>query len=193
MDEQLSFAKMLREVRRGDGEAARMLVSLFEPEIRRIIRVRLTDPRLRSQLDSVDICQSVLGDFFVRVGLGQFELETPEQLTKLLATMARNKLLNKINQQQAERRDIRRIVSMEVDKLPSPSSEGTPSQMVANRELLQMFRDRLTTSELFLVDQRAEGRTWRELGEELSETADSLRKRLQRAIDRIVEELGIET
>ena len=40
----------------------------------------------------MDICQSVLGSFFVRAATGQYKLETPEHLLKLLTTMARNKL-----------------------------------------------------------------------------------------------------
>ena len=56
------------------------LVRLYEPEVRRIIRTRLTDLHLRPLLDSQDICQSVLGNFFVRAATGQFELDTPQQL-----------------------------------------------------------------------------------------------------------------
>ena len=59
------------------------------------LRVRLVDTRLNRLLDSMDICQSVLASFFVRAALGQYELETPEQLLKLLATMTRNKLLTR--------------------------------------------------------------------------------------------------
>jgi RNA polymerase sigma-70 factor (ECF subfamily) len=54
--------------------------------------LHLTDPRLRRVLDTVDVCQSVLGGF-VRAAAGQFDLEQPEQLVKLLTTMARNRIL----------------------------------------------------------------------------------------------------
>ena len=47
-------------------------------------RLRLTDPRLRRQYDSLDICQSVLASFFVRAAAGQYDLDRPEQLLKLL-------------------------------------------------------------------------------------------------------------
>ena len=90
-----SFTDLLQRVRAGDERAAEELFHSYEAQIRRVVRVRLTDPGLRRQLDSVDICQSVMADFFVRVALGRFELETADQLIKLLATMARNKLLNK--------------------------------------------------------------------------------------------------
>src|SRR5260370_41051756 len=100
------------------------------------IRVRLSDPALRRLLDSVDICQSVLANFFVRAASGQFELDTADQLVKLLVTMARNKLTNYALQQRAARRDCRRIgkdvsESELVDPCPSPS------KVVVNQEPLQ--------------------------------------------------------
>jgi DNA-directed RNA polymerase specialized sigma24 family protein len=174
VDEQTSFLDMLQRIRQGDGEAARKLVNQYEQEVRRIIRVRLTDPRLRRQIDSIDICQSVMGDFFIRVGLGQFDLETPEQLIKLLATMSRNRLLNHVAKQQAERRDVRRMEVMASNELSIAGHEPTPSQIVANRELLETFRVRLSPDELYLANQRAEGRGWKELSDELKEPSDTL-------------------
>jgi len=61
-----SFCDLVQRVRCGDGLAAEELVRAYEPEVRRAIRVRLTDARLRRLVDSVDICQSVLAGFFVR-------------------------------------------------------------------------------------------------------------------------------
>ena len=103
------FQVLLRRVRAGDGQAAAELVRRYEPAIRRAARVRLVDTRLNRLLDSMDICQSVMASFFVRTALGQYELETPEQLLKLLATMTRNKLANQVKGHGAGRRDFRRI------------------------------------------------------------------------------------
>jgi DNA-directed RNA polymerase specialized sigma24 family protein len=103
------FQALLGRVRRGDAEAAAELVRRYEPAIRRAARVRLVDTRLNRLLDSMDICQSVMASFFVRTALGQYELETPEQLLKLLATMTRNKLANQVKVHGAGRRDFRRV------------------------------------------------------------------------------------
>ncbi len=91
-----SFQTLIARVRSGDEQAAAELVRLYEPAIRRAARVRLLDTRLNRLLDSMDICQSVMASFFVRTALGQYELETPDQLLKLLATMTRNKLANQV-------------------------------------------------------------------------------------------------
>jgi DNA-directed RNA polymerase specialized sigma24 family protein len=95
MDE-TSFFEFIKRVRAGDEQAATELVRQYETEIRREVRLRLRDGRLRRDFDSVDICQSVLASFFVRAVLGQYELEQPQQLIKLLVTMTRNKLIGKI-------------------------------------------------------------------------------------------------
>lgn len=65
MLETTSFGELIERVRLGEADAAVELVRTYEPAIRRTLRVRLVDARLRSTLDSMDICQSVLGSFFV--------------------------------------------------------------------------------------------------------------------------------
>jgi DNA-directed RNA polymerase specialized sigma24 family protein len=89
-----SFEQLIRRVRAGDGEAAAELIARYEPEVRRFIRLKLLDPRLQRAVDSADIWQSVLANFFVRVAGGQFDLREPDQLLRLLATMAKNKIID---------------------------------------------------------------------------------------------------
>ena len=75
--EDISFAEFIRRIRAGDEQAAMDLVVRYEPAIRRAVRVRLRDPRLRRLVESVDICQSVFASFFVRTSLGQYDLDSP--------------------------------------------------------------------------------------------------------------------
>src|SRR5262245_65121852 len=103
MSEDESFRDLIRRVRAGDEQAATELVRQYEPEIRREVRLRLTDPGLRRVIDLVDICQSVLGNFFARAALGQFDLGEPRQLLALLVKMARNRLTDWARRQNAER------------------------------------------------------------------------------------------
>lgn len=188
-----SFGELMAQVRAGDNDAATLLVRHYEPHIRRVVRVRLTSPALKRQIGDTDICQSVLGDFFVRAALGQFDLNSPEQLIKLLAVMTRNKLVNQVEKHRAARRDVRRVEQLDVGELAVAADEETPSRLVAGRELLAVFRARLTEEERYLADARAQGRPWPELAAELGAQVDALRKRLARAIDRVSAELGLET
>ncbi len=191
MEEHGDFASLLARVRDGDEQAAADLVHLYEPQIRRIIRVRLTAASLRRQMDSMDICQSVMGDFFVRVAMGQFDLETPSQLLGLLAKMAQNKLIGHVRRQRAERRDVRRLEAAGSGDLSLAGNDPTPSRVVAGRELLELVRARLTEEDRYLAEQRALGRNWQELAAELGEKPDALRMRLSRALDRIAADLRL--
>ena len=87
-----TFTDFVRRIRAGDEQAAVEMVRLYEPLIRREIRLQLEDQRLCRLFDSMDVCQSVLKSFFVRTAAGEYDLDTPEQLQRLLVTMARNKL-----------------------------------------------------------------------------------------------------
>src|SRR5262249_7578391 len=76
--------------------AAAELVRRYEPAVRRVARVRLGAAHLQRLLDSMDVCQSVFASFFVRAALGQFDLDTPEQLLKLLVSMSRRKVIDQV-------------------------------------------------------------------------------------------------
>ena len=115
----------------------------------------------------MDICQSVLGNFFVRATAGEFDLESPEQLLKLLVTMARNRLTDQALRHRAARRDHRRTepaISASAGLVdPGPSA----SELVTRKELLEAFRGRLSPAERTLADQRAQGRAWTEIAAEI--------------------------
>src|SRR5207244_6211703 len=120
-----------------------------------------------------------LANFFVRVAAGQFELEKPEQLVKLLGTMARNKLLNVAQKYQAQRRDQRRVETDGAAALEAVTDPaGSPSRIVAGAGLVQPVRGQMSDDERYLAEQRGLGRDWAELAAELGSTPDALRKQL---------------
>ena len=117
-------------------QAAEELVRRFEPLIRREVRLGIEDQRLNRAFDSMDVCQSVLGSFFVRMAVGEYDLEQPEQLVRLLVTMARNKLASRARQEHRQRRDARRIATTESETLERlVDAQPTPSEMAAGAEL----------------------------------------------------------
>jgi DNA-directed RNA polymerase specialized sigma24 family protein len=190
MAEDDNFRDLVRRVRSGDGGAAEELVRRYEPALRIAVRVRLTDRRLRRVLDSVDVCQSVLASFFVRAASGQFDLDRPEQLLGLLATMARNKVTNLALKERAARRGGGRVRAGLGDADPADPAPSA-SQVVAGEELLRAFRDRLSVEERDLADRRARGDAWADIAEGVGGDPDALRMRLGRAIDRVTGELGL--
>src|SRR5436309_1583756 len=159
MTEPGSFPDLIRRVRTGDEAAAAELVRRYEPAIRRSARLRL-NPRLRRACDSLDLCQAVLGSFFVRVAAGQYELDAPEQLLKLLATMVRNKLSKLARYEQAERRDQRRVAAGSAEEHEVAADQASPSRQVSARELLEEVQRRLSEEERHLLQLRHQGLDW---------------------------------
>jgi RNA polymerase sigma factor (sigma-70 family) len=195
-----SFRALIARVRAGDEQAAAELVRHYEPAIRRAARVRLLDTRLNRVLDSMDICQSVMASFFVRAALGQFELNTPDQLLRLLATMTRNKLAGQVKGQAAARRDFRRVTGAQGTKSDEPDigmaqipgRYPTPSRDVAARELLDEALRRLSPDEKKILDCREQGGQWAQIATELGSSPEALRKRLIRAVDRVALEMRLD-
>jgi RNA polymerase sigma-70 factor (ECF subfamily) len=191
VSEDPSFQGLIDRIRAGDEAAAAELVRRYEPTLRRTIRVRLRDARLGRLFDSMDICQSVLGSFFVRCALGQYELDRPEQLVRLLAAMARNKLATQAQQHQAQRRDYRRVEGNSGDRQIAAPGPGPPQQAAA-RELLDEALRRLSPAERRLLELRQEGRGWAEIAAAVGGRTDALRMQLSRATGRVIRELGLD-
>src|SRR5215470_4521756 len=140
-----SFSELIARIRAGDERAAADLVRRYEPEIRREVRFLLRDPFLRRTFDSMDVCQSVLSSFFLRAALGEYDLNRPEDLIRLLISMTRNKVVDATRRQRAQRRDHRRSTSL--DAVDLAAEIPSPSQVVEGREMLAAFRDRLSPEE----------------------------------------------
>jgi RNA polymerase sigma-70 factor (ECF subfamily) len=192
MHEDTQFRSLIRRVRAGDCAAAEELVRLYGPTIRRVARIRLADTRLQRLFDSLDICQSVFGSFFVRVALGQFDVDTPQQLLNLLVAMSRKKVADHARNAGAARRDYRRTREGQIGECHAAPEAG-PVEQVAARELLEEFHRRLSPEERSIADRRAAGLGWAQVAVECGGTPDALRKQLRRALDRVALELGLES
>jgi RNA polymerase sigma-70 factor (ECF subfamily) len=188
-----AFTDFIRRIRAGDAEAAAELVRQHEPLIRRAVRLQLEDPRLHRLFDSMDICQSVLASFFVRATAGQYDLDRPEQLVKLLVTMARNKLASAARRQHRQRRDQRRSLADGSRALARVADTSpTPSELVAGEELLHRFQAKLTAEERGLAKLRRDGLAWTDIAALMGGTPEGRRIQLRRAIERVSRELGLD-
>jgi RNA polymerase sigma factor (sigma-70 family) len=185
-----TFGDLITRVRAGDDAAATDLVRRYEPEIRREVRFLLRDPFLRRSFDSMDICQSVMGSFFLRAALGEYDIDRPEDLIRLLISMTRNKVVDATRRQRAQRRDHRRATSL--DAVDIEAATPSPSKVVEHRELLSALRGKLNDEERQLADLRAQGREWADIAAEVGGTPDARRKQLSRAIERVSRELGLD-
>lgn len=186
------FQELIQRVRERDQDAARELTQRYEKIIRRVVRIHLRDARLRQIMDSMDVCQSVLATFFVRTALGQYELDSPENLINLLASIARNKLTNQVHRLQAQRRDLRKNTTLEGNDLHLADRASDPSEQASAREILEKVWGKLDESERYLAEQRSLGRSWKEIADEMGALDVTLRKKLTRSLDRALAEMGID-
>jgi RNA polymerase sigma-70 factor (ECF subfamily) len=187
-----SFEDLVRRVRAGDQAAAAEVVRRYEPAIRRVVRFRLADARLGRILDSMDVCQSVFASFFVRAAAGQYDLDNPEQLLGLLVAMARKKLACRARRERAQRRDHRRVTGAGPEEQGCAAAGPSPGRGLAARELLDEVRRRLSDGERRLMELRAEGLDWAAVAAQVGGSAEALRKKLTRALDRVAGELGLD-
>lgn len=189
-DEQ--FQELTDRIRAGDEDAAKECVRLYEQEIRRAARMRLTDPKLRRIMDSMDICQSVFGRFFRGALDGTLQLDQQEQVLGLLVAMTRNRVIDEHRRQTAQKRDGGQRVGGSEEILDLITDSPGPRTAAATRELFHRVRALLGPDELAIVDRRNAGESWDEIAADLGETPGAVRKRAERALARVRETLRSE-
>jgi DNA-directed RNA polymerase specialized sigma24 family protein len=133
----------------------------------------------------------VLASFFVRAASGQYQLDDPEHLLKLLVAMARNKLAFRTRKHQAARRNPLQVVGGN-SLLETVAQGPTPDQAVSARDLLHEVRRRLTAKEQRLAELRGLGQTWEQISGQLGGTAEGHRIQLVRGLDRVSRQLGLD-
>lgn len=190
---QNAFTDLLNRVRRGDSEAAGLLMEQYEDAIRREIRFSLVDWRMRRLADESDICQSVMMRFLVQVWAGNFDLQNPADLVNLLKSMVRSRVADLHRYCTAQRRDVRRTEPVQNDGLAAKNLG--PELTVANADFLQEFEKRLDEPHRSVLRMRREGLSWARIAEQSGESADraeAVRKRFERAVARVSANMGIE-
>ncbi len=185
------FSETVRRIRGGDQEAAAELVRKYEPLIRREVRLHLEDRRLLRTFDSVDISQSVLASFFLRTAAGQYDLDSPAQLTQLLVRMTRNKLASAARKAYQFCRDTRKTEYDDGVLQQIAADDSTPSANFATAEMLEALRERLTVDERQLANLRRDGLSWNDIAGRLGGLAQVRRMQLTRGIERAARKLGL--
>jgi len=193
MLETAQFTQLIRRVRSGDQDAAVALVRQFEPFIHREIRLRLEDQQLRQAYDTVDVSQSVLGSFFVRAAVGEFDVGSPDQLLRLLMTITRRKVAALARRERRQKRDRRRQVDNQQEILATvPGREPTPSAIASSAELIERAKSLLSDEVRAIVELRGADCSWQQVAERMGGTSQGRRVQLMRAMKRVMQQLGFE-
>lgn len=142
--------------------------------------------------DSVDVCQSVLGGFLLRLSAGDYVLQSEDQLRARLLTIAKKKFSMLQRQEIASKRARRRTWSLEdVPEIPNVVSQPAESNLEL-AELSSSVRMCLTDNEWQLLQLRKQGLSWNEIENQLHVGAVVLKKRLSRSLRRVSIQLGLD-
>jgi DNA-directed RNA polymerase specialized sigma24 family protein len=174
--------EFLGRLKSGDRRAVEELLRELDPFLRRAIRLRLLDHRLRRVLDTTDIYQSLLKDFLVRTESEQPVETRAGGLCAYLAAAVRHKIQTRLRK---ERRNAGSLPEGWETPVPGPS---TACELEA-KEFRQVVRDRLEAKHRSLFDLKSEGYTWTEIAAQCGARSDALRMRLRRAVATVLAEL----
>jgi RNA polymerase sigma factor (sigma-70 family) len=175
------FAK----IQGGDEKVVEAMLQEMDPFLRRVIRMRLLDGRLRRAADTTDILQSLLKDFLRQPAAGEPAKSSSGALCAYLAAAVRHKVQTRL------RKERRHVGSLPEDWEPA-SPEPDVANRVEDQDLAAAIRGRLDESARLLFDLKAEGLTWQEIAEKTGSRADALRMRLNRAVAAVLTDLGDE-
>ncbi|WP_417377446.1 RNA polymerase sigma factor [Gimesia maris] len=167
----------------GDSDALGRVMELYGEEIHRFIRFRMRDSVLRRLHDSIDVEQSVFRRFFKRVRTGDLSLTNEDELRAYLFTLAKHRVSELKREQSAQKRKanfVEEDFSFQLGQLAGDTAAS--DSVVAESELMMEVRSIVGTDDWEAVVQRLEGRTWKEVARDRGTKPDTLRKRLQTAL-----------
>ena len=179
---------------KGDQEAVSALYHLYERQLRSAVNDRL-GTRLRGQMDTVDLIQSVWKD--VLADIDDFEYQGPDSFFRWLLTRLVRKIQTKARYYARGKRDLKKL-----KRIPSgdtsdhgitmPSSPGlSPSDAAIDRERLDKLTHILDTfppvqKEVLILRMRDE-KEYEEIGRMIGKSADSTRKLFGRCLEKLID------
>ena len=183
------FSALMARVRGGETDAAAELVRMYEPEIRRAARLKLHDPEMRRIVDSIDISQSVFGKFFSNLGEADFDLQKSVQLLALLTKMTSNRIIDEHRKLTAAKSGGDGMtVGIDPEQFSTPAP-GPRTDLISKEEI-SAARSLLAADELMLLDRRQAGDSWDDIAQDVGHSAEALRKKLDRALKQVRENLS---
>jgi RNA polymerase sigma-70 factor (ECF subfamily) len=178
------FSGLMRRLRDGDEEAARVLLRDYGPHILRIIRRRL-DPKLRSKFDSQDFAQSVWASFFAGLPEQDLNFDRPEALLAFLKNLASNKVIDAHRQRRRTKKyDVAREHSLDGSAAAAAGHLAVPGPTPSQAAVAKERWDRLLEGQpdycqrILVMLQK--GYTHQEIADQLGLNEKTVRRLLRR-------------
>jgi len=184
VDDPQLFAEFLAGLRAHDEAAAKQLVAVYGPVLRRVVGHRLDRLGLSREIDPEDILQAVWGKFFAKVYKG-IELASSNDFLKLLISMTNAQIIDEERKAHAVRRSRgeHKTVRSHLEEIVSPGPR--PENHLLEQEQLELIHRLMSEEEWNLAIARGSGLGWDQLAIRFGNSAGALRMKLSRILKRI--------
>jgi RNA polymerase sigma factor (sigma-70 family) len=169
---------------KGDPAAQTELLEKLETQLRGLVRA-LLGKQIRTERESLDVCQSLLLAFHLQAKSGKVKLDSEEALRAYLRTMIRHKLANLSDRIKTAKRGGGKPPAS-AEELPLPSFDPSASMVAGTAEMRMKLEQALDKEELVILEGRLAGRTNNEIADDLGKTSDAVRMTWNRARDKLV-------
>ena len=181
----------------GDDSALEQLCRVHGERVRRIIRLRM-GKEIRPRLDSMDLVQDALVSALG--GLGDFTYKNEGDFLRWLSKITQNALRDNLDKLYTAKRDIRKELRIEHQGpttgsgcvgVPGPIEATTPSVIMSKKEDLDRLEKAIDELKPVyrevIVLAKIEGLSYKEIGERLGKSMDSVGHLLSRAMVALTE------
>jgi RNA polymerase sigma factor (sigma-70 family) len=190
---------LLEQFQGGDDLAADALFARYVARLTSLARSRLS-PRVARRTDPEDIVLSVYRSFFVHAREGRYSLSRGGDLWRLLASIAKHKLLRQVRYQTADRRSVDVEVPLDPSvegELFAREQESSPEEALALADELECVLAQLNAFGRRVLELRLQGLQLSEIAEDtgrsertVRRTLDQIRKLMAARRDQIEEKLA---
>ena len=181
----------------GNDSALNQLCNVYGERVRRIIRLRMGG-EIRPRLDSMDLVQDAL--LSALGGLGDFTYKNEGDFLRWLSRITQNALRDNLDKLYTDKRDIRKEVRLEnygpttgsgFVGTPGAIEATTPSVIMSKKEDLDKLEkaiDKLKPNyREVIVLAKIDGLSYKEIGDRLGKSIDSVGHLLSRAMVALTE------
>jgi RNA polymerase sigma-70 factor, ECF subfamily len=174
---------LLKLWRAGDQDAARQLFDRYVNQLLALARRRISQ-RIAGRVDAEDIVQSVFRTFFHRAREGQFQIDDPDDLVKLLARITVHKTLRQVAFHKRGKRDAGRETGQGEDGndqlMTVLAGEPGPEETAILLDAMEQFLAKLEPKDRQILQLRMEGYSNVEIADKLGITDRKIRRLMER-------------
>lgn len=190
-----SFADLMGRIQSGENNASQEVFQRFARRLVGLARRHL-DRRLIHKVDPESVVQSTYRSFFVRHRAGRLQVDTWDGLWHLLTLFTLRKCASRIEFLRAERRDVRREVSGNVEASENckqlwelaPDREPSPQEAILLAETVEALFQVSSADERPVLELSLQGYSAEEISLRLGQalrTVQRQRERIRKRLERM--------